>query len=143
MEYGYGSHVQRKPTKTGIISEQTFKQFSEFCYPQQERQLNPHAPPWKSTLQQDSTDETCANPTLNGEDYLETMKKLTVAAHLPKSEISMFDGNPLKIFSYDLFRIMLRITLEILANGCSFCFYRKSKKSNRRMYSSRSSGWIL
>ncbi|XP_065068249.1 uncharacterized protein LOC135693649, partial [Rhopilema esculentum] len=96
----FGSQVQRKPTKTGIIGEQTFKQFSEFGYPQQERQLNPHAPPWKSPLQQDFTDETCANPTLNGEDYLETMKKLAVAALLPKSEISMFDGNPLKYFLF-------------------------------------------
>ena len=96
----FGSQVQRKPTKTGIIGGQTFKQFSEFGYPQQERQLNPHAPPWKSPLQQDFTDETCANPTLNGEDYLETMKKLAVAALLPKSEISMFDGNPLKYFLF-------------------------------------------
>ena len=96
----FGLQVQRKPTKTGIIGEQTFKQFSEFCYPHQEHQSNPHAPPWKSPLQQDSTDETGAKPTVNGEDYLETMKKLTVAALLPKSKISMFDGNPLKYFLF-------------------------------------------
>ncbi len=35
-----------------------------------------------------------------GEKYLETMKKLAVTTLLPKSELTMFDGNPLKYFIF-------------------------------------------
>ena len=35
-----------------------------------------------------------------GADFLQTMKKLAVAAMLPKSELTVFDGNPLKYFIF-------------------------------------------
>ena len=35
-----------------------------------------------------------------GEEYLETMKRLAVASLLPKSELAVFDGNPLKYFVF-------------------------------------------
>ena len=46
--------------------------------------------------QESPNGEVCINSTVNGKEYIDTIKKLTIAALLPKSELSVFDHNPLK-----------------------------------------------
>ncbi len=78
--------------------------------------LNPSADPWNhgpmDAPQQSREPTDPPQPNRNfveesysrtnaiGEEYLDTMKKLTVAALLPKSELNVFDGNPLKYFLF-------------------------------------------
>ena len=121
----FSEQARKKPMV--INGEQSIQSSSEFVNPpQRQRSLNPFAPPWKSPAQVNPVDESCnpkpppgsfadpymfppqrnpadetrINTTVNGEEYLDTMKKLTIAALLPKSELSVFDGNPLKYFLF-------------------------------------------
>ena len=75
--------------------------------------LDPCAPPWNhpmESLQKVTKSEPVAmlapqslpshESDDGGADFLQTMKKLAVAAMLPKSELTVFDGNPLKYFIF-------------------------------------------
>ena len=64
--------------------------------------LNPRAVPWKPLPSNKPlrTSHVTNGEENKGEQYLDTVKKLAVAALLPKSELTPFDGNPLKYFTF-------------------------------------------
>ena len=68
-------------------------------FPRPHCSLNPYASHW-NPAQENPRSEIRINTTVNGEEYIDTVKKLTIAALLPKSELCMFDGNPLKYFLF-------------------------------------------
>ena len=90
----------RKPTFETTFQQKTTHSGIHHRTEDERSPLNPFAPPWKFPKQQNPADEARANATVNGEEYLDAMKKLTIAALLPKSELSVFDGNPLKYFLF-------------------------------------------
>ena len=64
--------------------------------------LNPRAVPWKPLPSNKPlrTSHVTNGEENKGKQYLDTVKKLAVAALLPKSELPPFDGNPLKYFTF-------------------------------------------
>ena len=65
--------------------------------------LNPRAVPWKplpSKKPLRTSHVTNREEENKGEQYSDTVKKLAVAALLPKFELTPFDGNPLKYFIF-------------------------------------------
>ena len=77
--------------------------------------LNVSAPPWQQQTMREPLQQVMKTEPVRmsashhssshesddtGVEYLETMKKLAVATMLPKSELTVFDGNPLKYFIF-------------------------------------------
>ena len=77
--------------------------------------LNPSATPWQQPTMREPLQQVMKTEPLRmparlhssshesndaGVEYLETMKKLAVATMLPKSELTIFDGNPLKYYIF-------------------------------------------
>ena len=77
--------------------------------------LNASAPPWQQQTMREPLQQVMKTEPVRmsashhssshesddaGVEYLETMKKLAVATMLPKSELTIFDGNPLKYYIF-------------------------------------------
>ena len=86
---------------------------SEFPCPKS--MLNPSAPPWQQPTMREPLQQVMKTKPVRmtaghhssshesndaGVEYLETMQNLAVATMLPKSELIVFDGNPLKYFIF-------------------------------------------
>lgn len=64
-------------------------------------QLNPHASPWECIPQPEfSMKHGKSEGSESGVDYLRSMRNLATAALLPRSELTVFDGNPLNYFLF-------------------------------------------
>ena len=76
--------------------------------------LSPLAPPWQPNMQSVSKRSKSEGDSSNAEDngamYLETMRNLATATLLPRSELMVFDGNPIQ---YSLFIRSFENSLEI------------------------------
>ena len=95
----FNPEAQRKCT--AITGEQLIQSSSECVdFPRPHRSLNPYASNW-NPAQGNPNGGIRINTTVRGEECLDTMKKLTIAALLPKSKLRVFDGNPLKYLLFN------------------------------------------
>ena len=122
---------------------------------------NPCASPWCQPVETESSENgikpepvTALAPQslpshesdASGGEFLETMRKLAVAAMLPRSELSPFDGNPLNyLFLCERLRIMLKRIQKTIPEDCnfSFSFARAKPEGDRELYSARTRRRIL
>ena len=89
------------PRKCTAITGEPFIQPSSECvdFPRPYRPLNPYASHW-NPAKENPSGGIRINTTVSGEEYLDIMNKLKIATLLPKSELCVFDGNPLKCFLF-------------------------------------------
>ena len=108
------AHPSSDPWNSSVVNGAPSTKFENTHHAMQSTTLSPLAPPWQPNIQDIAEKPTHEDVSSNAEDsgvmYLEAMRKLATATLLPRSELMVFDGNPIQ---YSLFIRSFENNVEI------------------------------